>query len=259
MSSGELTQSADDDCFLDAPLLPSQKLQADIRPIFHPVPTVTVNFILLLVQVAFVALTAVSGYFCLFDNVEECKKYIDPFNLSTIVIISKVILWLLHVVHERFLHCHLRNARNRGYLKLYRSTSDLKGLPLLINSLGNASVLVIISLWDSFGDRNLYLYLILSVLILELILTVIFLLMYTVRIYKFNRSKPEADIVEENKIHAFQKRTVPGIGFRDGSSLEEIIEKQGDTIEYLKRNNALLSQQLLTVVSPRSDEQVGIQ
>ncbi|XP_063776504.1 transmembrane protein 192 isoform X2 [Pseudophryne corroboree] len=179
-SSGELTQSADEDCFLDAPLLPSQKLQSEIQPTFLPVPTVSVSILLVLLQVAFVALASIAGYFCLFNNEEDiCKKYTTPFNLTTTVIISKVILWLLHVLNERFVqHQHCR-VRNRGYLNLYRFTRHLTTLPVMIHSTGNAAVLLIISAQDSFGNSNIYLYLVLSVLILELILSVIFLLMYT--------------------------------------------------------------------------------
>ncbi|CAN2388732.1 TMEM192 family, partial [Pristimantis euphronides] len=245
-SSGELTQSADDDCLLDAPLLPSQKLQAEIRPTFHPVPTVAISLILLLIQVAFVALTCVAVYFCVFDgNKDVCKPYIAPFNLITTVIISKVILWLLSVVSERFIqHQHFK-VKSRGYLSLYRSTSHLKTLPLVIHSTGNAAVLLIISVEDSFGYNNLYF--IVGVLLLELILSVIFLLIYTVRICKFNRSMPRPDIIEEEQVYAFQSHVNPEIGFREGASLEDVVEKQGDTIEYLQRHNALLSQQLLAL------------
>ncbi|KAM9330431.1 transmembrane protein 192 [Gastrophryne carolinensis] len=254
-SSGELTQSADDDCLLDAPLLPSQNLQSEIRQTFHPVPTVSLSILLLLVQVSFVALTIVSGYFCYFGKEEICQKYTSPFKLQTIVIIAKAVLWLLHVLYERFLQHHHSKARNRGYLKLYRSIRHSKTLPLIINSSGNVAILVIISVQISFSEQDTYLYLILSVLILELMLTLIFLLMYTVQIYKFNRSQPGADIIEECRIHTFQSHVNPGIGFREGSSLEDIIEKQGDTIEYLQRHNALLSQQLLTATSqPNSDQ-----
>jgi len=36
---------------------------------------------------------------------------------------------------------------------------------------------------------------------------------------------------------------------RENSSLEEIVEKQGDVIEYLQRHNALLSKRLLALTS----------
>ncbi|XP_069812888.1 transmembrane protein 192-like, partial [Dendropsophus ebraccatus] len=179
-SSGELTQSADDDCLLDAPLLPSQKLQAEIRPSFHPVPTVTVSIILLLIQVAFVALTCVAVFFCVLNGEEDiCREYIAPLNLMTAVVTAKVLLWLLHVVNERFTQYQHCKVRGQGYLNLYRLTRRLKTLPLITHSTGNAAILLIISAKDSFGYSNLYHYLILSVLLLELILSVIFLLMYT--------------------------------------------------------------------------------
>lgn len=252
-SSGELTQSADDDCLLDAPLLPSQKLHPEIKPTFYPVQTVSVSIILLLIQVAFVALACVAVFFCVFNGDEDiCRHYIAPFNLTTTVVISKVLLWLLHVVRERFIQHQHCKVKSQGYLNLYRSTRRLKTLPLLIHSTGNAAVLLIISAEDSFGYNNLYLYLIPSVLILELILSGIFLLMYAVLICKFNRSMPRPDIIEEEQIHAFQSHINPGIGFRERASLEDVIEKQGDTIEYLQRHNAVLSQQLLALTAQKT-------
>ncbi|XP_077135568.1 transmembrane protein 192 isoform X2 [Ranitomeya variabilis] len=248
-SSGELTQSTDIEYLLNAPLLPSHKLYVDTRPKFHPVPTVCVVVLLLLIQVAFVALTCVAVFFCVFNGEEEmCKRYIAPLNLSTTVVIAKVLLWLLHVINERFVqHQHCR-AKGRGYLKLYWSVRHLKTVSLVTLSTGNAAVLLMISAQDSFGLKNLHLYLILSVLILELVLCVIFLLIYAVKIHRFNRSMPRPDIIEEEHIHSYKRHILPGIGFRERSSLEDVIEKQGDTIEYLKQHNAALSQKILSLL-----------
>ncbi|XP_073433071.1 transmembrane protein 192 isoform X2 [Dendrobates tinctorius] len=204
-SSGELTQSTDIEYLLNAPLLPSHKLYVDTRPKFRPVPTVCVIILLLLIQVAFVALTCVAVFFCVFNGEEErCKSYIAPFNLSTTVVIAKVLLWLLHVVNERFVQYQHCRAKGRGYLKLYWSVRHLKTVPLVALS--------------------------------------------TVRIYRFNRSMPRPDIIEEEHIHSFKGHILPGIGFRERSSLEDVIEKQGDTIEYLKQHNAALSQKILSLL-----------
>ncbi|KAE8630002.1 hypothetical protein XENTR_v10000660 [Xenopus tropicalis] len=180
-SSGDLTQSADEDGFLDAPLLPSQKLQSVIRPHFHPVPTICISILLALVNLAYVTLAVVAIYFCLFSEKEKkCKQSIDPFQLSTVLVISKLVLWLLHVVNERFAQHHHCKARSRGFLHLYRSTRHLKALPLIIHSTGNAALLLILSVQDSFtSNSQLYPCLILSVLLLELILSVICLIIYT--------------------------------------------------------------------------------
>ncbi|KAM4051562.1 transmembrane protein 192 [Anomaloglossus baeobatrachus] len=252
-SSGELTQSADIEYLLNAPLLPSHKLYVDTRPRFRPVPTFTVNLLLLLIQVAFVALTCVALFFCIFNGQEEiCKQYMAPFNLRTIVVIAKVLLWLLHVVNERFNQYHHCKAKSRGYLKLYWSVRHLKSVPLVTLSTGNAAVLLIISAEDSFGSKNLYLYLIAGVLILELILSVIFVLIYAVRIYRFNRSMPRPDIIEEEYTHSSKRHMMPGIGFRERSSLEDVVEKQGDMIDYLKYHNAALSQKILSLTPEQS-------
>ncbi|XP_053559774.1 transmembrane protein 192 [Bombina bombina] len=251
-SSGELTQSADDDCLLDAPLLPSQKLMSEIKPSFQPVPTVCVSILLQLVQVSYVSLSFVAALFCAKET-EKCKPYIKPFQIQTIVIISKVILWMFHVLNERFLQYHHRKVKSRGYLNLYRSTEYLKRFPLLIQSTGNAALLVIISAQDSFdGSGYLYIYLILSVLGLELIISLVFVTIYTVRIQRFNSTMPSPDIIEEEKIHAYERHVNPEIGFRERASLEDVVEKQGDVIEYLQHHNALLSKQLLAATPQQS-------
>ncbi|XP_054341619.1 transmembrane protein 192 isoform X3 [Pongo pygmaeus] len=71
----------------------------------------------------------------------------------------------------------------------------------------------------------------------------------SVKIRRFNKAKPEPDILEEEKIYAYPSNITSETGFRTISSLEEIVEKQGDTIEYLKRHNALLSKRLLALTS----------
>ncbi|XP_052634576.1 transmembrane protein 192 isoform X4 [Harpia harpyja] len=71
----------------------------------------------------------------------------------------------------------------------------------------------------------------------------------TVKISNFNRAKPRPDIIEEEKMYAYPSHITSEIGFRQTSSLEEIVEKQGDVIEYLQRHNALLSKRLLALTS----------
>ncbi|CAH2300557.1 transmembrane 192 isoform X1 [Pelobates cultripes] len=253
-SSGELTQSADEECLIDATLLPSDKLQSDIRPMFNPIPTVPISILLAVIQLVFVTLTVVSAYFCMYAEAEvkekKCKPYIEPFQLNTIVVIAKVFLWIIHVINERFVQYHHTKIRNHGYLNLYRSTKHLKRLPFIVLSTGNTAILVIVSVQDSFENSgHLYISLILSVLILELILSLTYLLIYAGKIYRFNSSKPRPDIIEEENLNMYQRNTSPGIGFRDRASLEEVSEKQADTIEYLQRHNAFLSKQILALTS----------
>ncbi|XP_072477664.1 transmembrane protein 192 isoform X3 [Notamacropus eugenii] len=79
----------------------------------------------------------------------------------------------------------------------------------------------------------------------------------TVKIRRFNKAKPRPDIIEEENMYAYANNSTSETGFRTSSSLEEVVEKQGDIIEYLKRHNALLSKRLLAFTSPDSASQPG--
>ncbi|XP_038256308.1 transmembrane protein 192 isoform X1 [Dermochelys coriacea] len=249
----EITQSTEDDPLLDAQLLPPHALHSQLRPRFHAIPTVLIANFLLLIHVAFVVLVFLAGIYCSYvnPNEDECPgNYTNPLKVQSVIIIAKVILWILHVVFERYLQHHHSKVRCRGYLMIYRSTRHLKRLPLLIHSTGNAALLLILSAQHSFPNYSKkYLYLILGVLCLELICSLTCIVIYTVKISNFNKARPRPDIIEEEKMYAYPSHITSEVGFRESSSLEEIVEKQGDVIDYLQRHNALLSKKLLALTS----------
>ncbi|XP_039921257.1 transmembrane protein 192 isoform X2 [Hirundo rustica] len=204
----EITQSLEDDPLLDAPLISSHTLHSQLRPRFHAIPAVLLANFLLLIHVAFVVLAFLAAMFCSYPNPNQDKcpgNYTHPLKVQTVIIIAKVVLWVLHVVFERYVQHHHSRVRRRGYFSIYQSTRHLKRLPLLIHA--------------------------------------------TVKISNFNRAKPRPDIIEEEKMYAYPSHITSEVGFRENSSLEEIVEKQGDVIEYLQRHNALLSKRLLALTS----------
>ncbi|XP_004848284.1 transmembrane protein 192 isoform X2 [Heterocephalus glaber] len=78
-----------------------------------------------------------------------------------------------------------------------------------------------------------------------------------VKIRRFNRAKPQPDVLEEEKACAYPRSITSETGFRTISSLEEVVEKQADIIMYLKRHNALLSQRLLALTTADLGPQPG--
>ncbi|XP_030773939.1 transmembrane protein 192 isoform X3 [Rhinopithecus roxellana] len=248
MGSLDITQSIEDDPLLDAQLLPHHSLQAHFRPRFHPLPTVIIVNLLWFIHLVFVILAFLTGVLCSYPNPNEDKcpgNYTNPLKVQTVIILGKVILWILHLLLECYIQYHHSKIRNRGYNLIYRSTRHLKRLALMIQSSGNTVLLLILCMQHSFPEPGrLYLDLILAILALELICSLICLLIYTVKIQRFNKAKPEPDILEEEKIYAYPSNITSETGFRTISGLEEIVEKQGDTIEYLKRHNALLKERV---------------
>ncbi|KAJ6668660.1 hypothetical protein lerEdw1_012142 [Lerista edwardsae] len=248
----EITQSMEDDPLLDTQLLPPHTLHSSLDPKSHTIPTVCTATLFLLIHVAFVVLAVLAGVFCHSEaDTDVCSRdYTSPLHVQTAIIIAKVIFWILHVFLERFIHYHHSKVRSKGYLLIYRTTRHLKRLPLLVQSTGNTALLLILSAQLSFPDHyKLYLYVIVGILCVELICSIICLLVYTVKVSNFNRAKPRPDILEEERMYTYPSHITSEIGFRENSSLEEIVEKQGDVIEYLQRHNALLSKRLLALTS----------
>ncbi|XP_032875027.1 transmembrane protein 192 isoform X3 [Amblyraja radiata] len=116
---------------------------------------------------------------------------------------------------------------------------------------GNVVILLIFATQLSFELKGLMMYLILGVLTVELFFSSVCLFIYTVKIAKFNVMKPCPDIQEEERRHRYPNRTniLSETGFRDGSNLENLVEKQADLIDYLKMHNVQLSRRLLALIS----------
>ncbi|XP_004610470.1 transmembrane protein 192 isoform X1 [Sorex araneus] len=254
----DLTQSVDDDPLLDMQHF-SHPLHAHFRPRFQPLATVSVASLLLFLHVVFVVLAFLTGVLCSYPNPTEDKcpgNYTNPLKVQTVIILGKVLLWVLHFLLERYIQYQHSKVRSRGYSTIYRGTRHLKRLALLIHSAGSTALLFILCIQHSFPQASrLYLDLILAILTLELICSSTCLLVYTVKIRKFNKARPQPDVLEEEKLWAYPSNPTSETGFRPVSSLEEIVEKQGDIILYLKRHNALLSKRLLALTSPDSSSQ----
>ncbi|MEQ2242117.1 hypothetical protein ILYODFUR_032548 [Ilyodon furcidens] len=73
---------------------------------------------------------------------------------------------------------------------------------------------------------------------------------FAVKVMKFNKEQAAPDVSQEEHSHTYTVTSVPTeTGFRGSSTLEEVVEKQADLIEYLKQHNTLLSKRLLNLTA----------
>ncbi|XP_064193561.1 transmembrane protein 192 isoform X2 [Anguilla rostrata] len=258
-SSMEITQSLDEDPLNDGPLISPEILDSAIKKEFQKLPTSWAALLLSLLHVAFVCLSAALAVYCtiLSSHRSQCLSLLQGLESPTVIVFAKVCLWVLQVAFEHFVHRHHGRVRSRGYLRFYRATRNLKTLPVYIHSAGNAAVLMILAAEPLLhGVKNLSVGLLLGVLALEL-LSVPCLLLYSVRVQNFNRERPEPDVSQEERSHGYPGNAHPlctETGFRDGSNLEDVVEKQADLIEYLQQHNTLLSKRILSLTSQQMRE-----
>ncbi|XP_022072222.2 transmembrane protein 192 isoform X1 [Acanthochromis polyacanthus] len=245
----DMTHSMDEDSLVDGPLISADALHSAIRREFQPVPTQYHAGALSVLHVLFVVLSICVGVLCVlkFGQEEVCMNILRNVEGDSAIVFGKVGLWVLVLLFTRCVQHHHDRVRSRGYLRFYRETQGLKRLPLNIHSAGNVLLLILLAARLS---QNIRTYLMLVVLGLELLVTVPCLIYYQVKVVQFNRARAAPDVSQEEISHNYSVTSTPTeTGFRGGSSLEEVVEKQADLIEYLKQHNTSLSKRLLNLTA----------
>ncbi|XP_061882166.1 transmembrane protein 192 isoform X2 [Entelurus aequoreus] len=244
----DMTRS-EEESLLDGPLISADALQSAIRREFRTVPTACHAALLSLLHVVYVVLSVCVALLCIlkFGREDVCASVLGPVQGDSVVVFGKVVLWLLVLLFTWYMQHHHGQARCRGYLGFYRGTQELKHLPLTVYSAGNVMLLVVLA---ARLPHPVHIYMLISVLVLELLVALPCLITYTGKVMRFNAARAAPDVSQEEHSHNFRVTSLPAeTGFRDHSSLEEVVEKQADLIEYLKQHNSLLSRRLLNLTA----------
>ncbi|KAM4584253.1 transmembrane protein 192 isoform 2-T2 [Odontesthes bonariensis] len=248
-SSADVNRSLEEDSLVDGPLISADALHSAIRREFQAVPTPCHATLLSLLHVLYVVLSICVAVLCVlkFGQEEMCMSILNNVKGDSVIVFGKAGLWMLVLIFTGCVQHHHNRVRSRGYLRFYRQTQGLKHVPLTIHSAGNVLILVLLATKLSQTVRT---YALLIVLGLELLVAVPCLLYYTVKVMQFNRARAAPDVSQEELSHTYSVTSVPTeTGFRGSSSLEEVVEKQADLIEYLKQHNTLLSRRLLNLTA----------
>ncbi|KAL2098300.1 hypothetical protein ACEWY4_007507 [Coilia grayii] len=246
----------EDDLPTEGPLISQDAFGSAMKREFLKLPTAWTSGLQLFFHVAFVCLSVVVFVLCelLEERRAECTSLLRGVDSTTVVVLTKVALWVVSYMHQLYMEYHHTTAKRRGYLHFYQQTRVIIPLPLLMQTFGNLFVLLLLVLMAVLEGvkKQLSVYLLLGVLSLELLLSVIFLLSYIVKVVRFNTEKLGPDINQEDTFHTYLSsggHAHTETGFRDGSGLEEVVEKQADLIEHLKQHNTVLSKRMLTLIA----------
>ncbi|MEQ2168319.1 transmembrane protein 192 isoform X1 [Girardinichthys multiradiatus] len=248
-ASADMTRSTEEDSLVDGPLISADVLQSAMRREFQSVPTTCPAGALSLMHILYVVLSMCVGIMCVlkFGQEEVCLRILGSVQGDSVIVFGKVFLWVLMLLLTVWVHHHHSRVRSRGYLRFYRQTQRLKQLPLIIHSTGNVLLLLLQALRL---PQNIHTCVLLSILGAEFLVAVPCLLYYTVKVMKFNKEQAAPDVSQEEHSHTYTVTSVPTeTGFRGSSTLEEVVEKQADLIEYLKQHNTLLSKRLLNLTA----------
>lgn len=248
-SSADITRSLDEDSMVDGPLISADALHSAIRREFQTLPTPFHASLLSVLHVIYVVLSVCLAVLCVLKVGQEevCTSILGKVHGDSVIVFGKVALWALVLLFTGCVQHHHSRARSRGYLRFYRQMQGLKHLPITVHSSGNVLLLVVLA---AGLPPKVLTYMLLSILGVELLVAVPCLLYYTVKVMQFNRERAAPDVSQEEHSRNFSVTSLPTeTGFRECSSLEEVVEKQADLIEYLKQHNTLLSKRLLNLTA----------
>lgn len=248
-SEADLTRSMDEDAMVDGPLISTDALHSVIRREFQSLPTHWHSSLLSVLHVVYVVLSIVVAILCILEknSVEQCNSALQSVGGEGAIVFGKVFLWGLVLLFTVCVKYHHRQARSRGYLKFYRQTHEVVHMPLVLHSGGNALLLWVVT---AKMPEDLRTYLVLTILGVELLVALPCLIYYTVKVVQFNRERAAPDVSHDEHVHNFSVTSLPTeTGFREGSNLAEVVDKQADLIEYLKQHNTLLSRRLLNLTA----------
>lgn len=181
----------------------------------------------------------------------------SPHDAYTILQYLHACLWAIMLLVD----CYLRKQHNiltcNGYIHFYQVTKRLRRVNVYVFSAGCAVLSVTAVVMDNYcRDRKActraplaavnYLQIL---FIVEALVALPFLVKYLGMTISFHKNKCRPDIQHDELLLSYIQSQSSGgeLGFRDGSFLEDIVEKQADMIRYLKKYNAFLGRKILTL------------
>eukprot|EP01119_Soliformovum_irregulare_P018354 TRINITY_DN5603_c0_g1_i1.p1 TRINITY_DN5603_c0_g1~~TRINITY_DN5603_c0_g1_i1.p1 ORF type:complete len:221 (+),score=24.79 TRINITY_DN5603_c0_g1_i1:97-759(+) len=167
----------------------------------------------------------------------------SPFELK---VVSHICLWVIVAGLNRFIHYFMRQARQRGYLQLYRQTKLLVRLPVIIWAFGNAANALLL-IFVSPSSQEFFL---IGVVATEMLSITVCSIIYCVLVIKHNRNKPLPDPQTDFAGRLYRQSTSsPMMDLSDrlsyfGNPDQEIIESQAEMLRYREDQQESLSRLL---------------
>uniref|UniRef100_A0A3B4WWT0 Transmembrane protein 192 n=1 Tax=Seriola lalandi dorsalis TaxID=1841481 RepID=A0A3B4WWT0_SERLL len=251
-TSVDMTRSVEEESLVDGPLISADALHSAIRRQFQTT-SVSLSLLSSFFQIVYVVLSVCVSVLCVlkFGQAEVCASVLHNVSGDSVIVYGKVCLWVLVLVFTRCMQHHHSQARRRGYLRFYRETQGLNHLPLSIHSAGTtARVAPLLLMYRPVFSTRWHSHCSLMSLCSHVQLTEHVFCPFLVKVMRFNREKAAPDVSQEECSHTYSVTSLPTeTGFREGSCLEEVVERQADLIEYLKQHNTLLSKRLLNLTA----------
>ncbi|CAF0894608.1 unnamed protein product [Rotaria sordida] len=213
---------------------------------YRPIRTTTFIIIHILLVILFEIVIVLFPFLCYDKRIADICDRHSPYNISLYVHAG---FYVVCVIFDRMYHYHQDLSQRDGYLDFYRQTINLRRIPLIIISTGNAILVAMIKLLEDYPSSILPLqpwHCLAILTTIEIIIMLSALLWYLVLTIKFNKQHVPPDAALDDLLSTFAslQTSTNEIGFRDETYTENVLEKQADLIRYLRERNDHLARLL---------------
>ncbi|UJR25723.1 hypothetical protein I4U23_007075 [Adineta vaga] len=206
---------------------------------YRRIPTTIFIVIHILFTIMFETVIVLFPFLCYDKNIKQICDNHSPYNIALYIHAGS---YIISVIFDRLYHYYQDLSRQYGYLEFYRRTRNLRRTPLIVISTGNAILVAMIKLLEDYQSLILPVqpwHCLAILTTLEVIIILIVLLCYLVITIKFNKERARPDATQDDLLSTFitPQTSANEIGFRDETYTENVLEKQGDLIQYLRERN----------------------
>lgn len=198
-------------------------------------------------------LLLIGVWVCSFVLPAECGGSKCGTASTVLVLYIVAAIWFVQLILDRYYRYQHYQNRLHGYLNFYRRTANIRRVPLVIASAGNAVLLIAsqvlaeeCGVQSKCGPLNTehYYQIIISI---SSAIQILLLSIYLIRTISFNRSGASPDVNQEEMVTSFLQTNSEShdIGFKDENFTDQILERQADMIRYLKQHNMQLGKKIL--------------
>ncbi|XP_039249611.2 transmembrane protein 192-like [Styela clava] len=188
-------------------------------------------------------------------------------DCNSIVIFSIILVWIFTWFLQLGFKSFHRQHRSSGYLKLHSQINHITDIPMTVMTIGNAILLIAVTLkMDQLVFTNgkifskpIFSFVLQIIAGLEFVIIFISLIIYAVKVIKFNKSRAMPDVFNENYVSSMptifnaRRAVTVGPGVRDQDKevtmLQSVCEQQANLIEYLRHRCNVLSGRLHQVTA----------
>jgi len=166
--------------------------------------------------------------------------------------------WAGILLVDQILHYHHHKSRLNGYLDFYIKTKNIRRSPFYLVSAGNAILMIVViilhDLCDTSANNCIHTFTkvdyLRGLISLESMIVICIAVSYIVILREFNTKQLPPDVLRDDFTSSIMmNQATESVGCQEQELILQVMEKQAETIRYLREHTETLGRKILVLTS----------